>query len=396
MEKLLRMAWRNLTHHRTRTLVTMIGIVIGIASVVALISLGDGLTASISEQLENLGPDKVTVMASMGGGFGPPSGGAVQLSDRDVELINDVDGVKLALPMLFKSLPVKFQDRTTFVSFTAFPTDKTKEFFSDMQNYEVDEGRTFAKGEQNVAVMGARLSEQLFDSRLEVRDKIKILDKDVLLIGTMKATGDSDTDNGIIIPIETLREITGNEDEITFVFVKVDGNPSEVANRIEDELEDFHKEKLFNAYSTDQLMNQINAIFGVLSFVLIGIAGISLVVAGFGILNTMLMSVIERTREIGILKAIGATNHTILAMFLTESAIVGMLGGAVGCLVGYMLSFTMGGFAESFLGLALRISVNPLLVASVIAFAAGVGVLSGTYPAYRAAQLDPVEALRYE
>ncbi len=390
------MAWRNLTHHRTRTIVTMIGIIIGIASVVALISLGDGLTASISEQLESLGPDKVTITPSMSGGFGPPSGGSVQLSEKDIKIIEDTPGVKMALPMLFKSLPVKFQGKTSFVSFIGFPTDKTKEFFSDMQNYKIDEGRLIAKGEQNVVMIGARVSEQLFDSKLKLRDKVEILGKDVRVIGVLKATGDSDTDNGMIIPIETLRDITGNKDEVTFVFAKVNGDPSVVAKDIEKALEDYHKEKLFNAYSTEQLMQQINSVFGVLSFVLIGIASISLLVAGFGILNTMLMSVIERTREIGILKAIGATNHTILAMFLTESAIVGMIGGAVGCLVGYILSFGMGGIAQSILGLTLIISVNPGLVTFVVVFAAGVGVLSGTYPAYRAAQLDPVEALRYE
>jgi putative ABC transport system permease protein len=375
----------------------MIGIVIGIASVVALISLGDGMSASIAEQLENLGPDKVTITPAAGFGMGgAPSGGSVQLSDKDVEIINNVAGVRMAIPMLFKSLPTKFQGTTRFVSFVSFPTDKTKEFFSDMQNYELSEGRTFAKGEQNVAVLGARVSEQLFDGKLELRDKIEILGKDVRIIGILKSTGDSDSDNGIIIPIETLHEITGNKDEITFVFAKVDGNPSIVAKEIENDLRDYHKDKLFNAYSTEQLMEQINSVFGILSFVLIGIASISLLVAGFGILNTMLMSVIERTREIGILKAIGATNHTILAMFLTESALVGIMGGTIGCLVGYLLAFSMGGIAQNFLGLNLLISINPGLIAFVVAFAAAVGVLSGTYPAYRAAKLDPVEALRYE
>jgi putative ABC transport system permease protein len=397
MEELFKVAWRNLTHRRARTMLTLIGVVIGIAAVVALISLGNGLSGAIDQQLKSLGSDKIIVAPkTSGSGFGQPGGSSIRMTNKDVDVVNKVKGVELAIPLLFKSFSAKFGDKTAVTSAIGIPTGDTDKFFSDLQRYEIVEGRRFRKGEKNVAILGSRVSDNLFDGKLKVRDKIEVLGKDIQVIGILKATGNQQDDSGIIMPIETLRDLTNDPDAITYIFAKANDDPKTVAQNIEKELEDFHKEKVFVAYTTEQLIEQINSVFGILSFVLVGIAGISLVVAGFGILNTMLMSVVERTREIGIMKAIGATNHIVLSMFLVESAIVGIIGGAVGVIVGYALSFTLSNIAVNFLGIKLLISIDPFLIAFVLGFAAFVGILSGTYPAYRAAKLDPVEALRYE
>ncbi len=397
MEEILKVAWRNLTHQRARTALTLVGVIIGIAAVVALISLGSGLSNAISDRLQSLGSDKVIITPKMtGGGFGPSSGGGVHLTQKDVDLINKVSGVDVAVPILFKTYPVKFGDTTAQLSMIGVPADTASEFFSNIQRFELSEGRKIQNGDRYVAVIGAKVSENFFDNKLGTRSKIKVLSKDIQIIGILKSTGDQQFENAMIVPIDTLRDLSGNPDEITYVFAKVRGNAKDVAADIEKKLNDFHNDDVFTAYTTEQLIEQINSVFGILSFVLAGIAGISLVVAGFGILNTMLMSVIERTREIGIMKAVGAKNNTVLTMFLAESAIVGIIGGTVGAAVGYAISFSLAGIATRIIGISLTIVPDIMLIGFVIGFAAFVGILSGTYPAYRAAKLDPVEALRYE
>ncbi len=397
MEDFLRIAWRNLSYHKARTALTLVGVIIGIAAVVALISLGNGLTAAVEDQLNSLGADKIIISPETGSSFGgPPTGPAVALTDKEVKVVEKVKGIEAAVPLLFKSLPVEYDDKTAQLSLLGFPTEDAVVFFQDVQRYEVAQGREFKDGEEGVIIIGSEVGNNFFDAEINIRDRINILGKDVTVIGIMEPTGAQDEDTAAYIDIETLRKVSNSGDEITFIFAKARGDPNEVALEVEAELFDLHDEELFVAFTTEQLIEQINSVFGILSFVLIGIAGISLVVAGFGILNTMLMSVIERTREIGIMKAIGATNHQILVMFLAESAIVGIIGGALGMVLGYVVSFSLSEIATQVLNTTLLISLDPFLIGFVMGFAAFVGILSGTYPAYRAAKLPPVEALRYE
>lgn len=397
MQEIVRVSVRNLSHQKLRTALTLLGVVIGIAAVVALISLSQGLSRSVEKQLEQLGPNNIfiTPSASMSGSFGP-TGTAAVLTERDLNEIKKINTVDAAIPVLFKSAPVEFNSKTTIVSIIGIPVDEADKYFKDVQSFEVAEGRYPRKGEGSVAVIGSRLHER-YDKEIRIRDKIDIMGERVTVVGIIQPAGNQQYDFGIFMPIETLRDLTDSKDEITVILVKVTENPKRAAELIEKKLADLHNEKnLFAAITTDQLLERINSIFGMMSLVLIGIAGISLLVAGFGIMNTMLMSVIERTRDIGIMKAIGATNHRILMMFLIESGLVGLIGGIFGILLGYGLSFGLSSASLSFIGASLVVEFDPVLTIGVLLFAMFIGMISGIYPAYRAAKLDPVEALKYE
>jgi putative ABC transport system permease protein len=395
MEEIIKVAFRNLSHQKTRTILTLLGVIVGIAAVVALISLGAGLSNSISGQLEQFGADKIIISPKMSAGFGAPTT-SQRITDKDLDTVKKVRGVSEAVPLLLKNLPAKFKGQSTMFNIFGIPPGQGEEFFNELQRFDIHEGRLMESTDNNVVVIGYNVHSSMFATEVRIRDKLEILGTDVRVIGILDKTGDMQYDNALLMPINAIREISNDPEATTFIYAKASEDPKTVAQRIEQHLEDLHHEKLFQAFTTEQLIDRINSVFGILSLVLIGIAGISLVVASFGIMNTMLMAVIERTHEIGIMKAIGATNKRILSMFIIESAFVGFIGGLVGIALGYVFSFGFSGVATSMFQLELLITLDPVLIIGMLSFSTLIGIVSGTYPAYRAAKLNPVEALRYE
>lgn len=396
MEEIFRVAAKNLSQQKLRTALTLLGVIVGIATIVALMSLGDSMKGAVNDQLSQLGPNRVMVTPkSFGGGFGPPSGGGIALTDKDLRRIENIGGVDIAIPIIFKTLPVTYKDETAFLTVTAFPAEETETFFKDVQSFEIDEGRFLKDGEKNSLVVGSLVLTDVFSKNPRLKSKLTVKGEGMRIVGAIKPVGNSRDDAGIMTTIETMKDIV-DTNEYTLIMVKVKKNPDEVAEEIEKELKKLHNEDLFTAFTTEQLIEQINSVLSIITVVLGGIAAISLLVAAFGIMNTMLMSVLERTREIGIMKAIGATNKRILSIFLAESMIVGLIGGILGVAIGAGFSKIIASFASNFIGVSLQCVITPQLAGFSIGFAVVVGVISGVYPARRAAKLDPVEALRYE
>ncbi len=393
----------NLKRRKLRSWLTMIGIFIGIAAVVSLLSLGQGLQDYITEQFEILGGDKIIIESKTLGPPGSATSKSLILTSKDLEIIKDTKGVKDVGGILMKSGVVKFKDEANVV-FTLGMDEDYLSLFDNLGNFEVTEGRDLANEDKYKVVIGYNHAHgDIWDKKVSLRDSIEIEGKEFKVVGIRGKIGNPFDDNSLSIPKETLKEILDIEDEESQIIVKVSEgeDPEKVADDIERRLRKSRSEKedqeTFNVRTSEQLLTTFTNIFAVVQGVLVGIAAISLLVGGIGIMNTMYTSVLERTKEIGTMKAIGAKNSHILYIFLIESGLLGLVGGLIGVIIGISLAKAAEYVAGIYIGSPLlQASMNPVIILGALAFSFIIGSLSGIFPAIQASKLKPVDALRYE
>jgi len=390
----LNYALRNIRYRKTRSWLTIIGVIIGIAAIVALISLGEGLENAVEEQFEKMGVNSIRVVPK---GFRGPSAGVEGLTENDVDVIENIPGVDYAESILIERVKVEFGNEEIYSQVYGSPMDKSDEVFADL-NLVFDEGRKYNSGEEDSIIIGYNLAHDKFKKDVKLRNNLMIEGKKFKVVGIIEKTG-LDFDSGMYMSIGSLREITdADKNKVSIIRVQLlDGEDiNKIGKTIEQKLKRSRGDETFEVFTPEQLLSQIGSILAIIRFILAGIAGISLAVGGVGIMNSMYTSVKERTRDIGVMKAIGATNANIAIMFLFESGFVGLIGGAVGAIIGTMMAFSVEIIASQ-LGFGLiSIQVNYKLIAFALFFAFFVGIISGLLPAIRATKLVPVEALRYE
>jgi putative ABC transport system permease protein len=396
----------NLRQRSLRSWLTMIGIFIGIAAVVALISLGQGMKVAISAQFVGLGADTITVQAA-GGGFGPPgSYQASLITDDDLRAIKRTQGIDAAFGRLIEAVSVKVDDNQYFGYLVSLPEEMEDYRLSLVvpTKLETDKGRMVVPGDGNRLVIGNDLStKDRYGKRLRVGDKITVQDTDFEVVGVLKKTGNPQYDGTLFASEDAVREVTGEPEKLGIILAKADTGVSvdaAVAN-IEKELRREREvekgEEDFSVESSQDILKSLNKILGAVQAVLIGIAAISLLVGGVGITNTMYTAVLERTKEIGVMKAIGARNSDVLTIFLIESGLLGMAGGAIGVAIGMGLAFMVQAIAAQVWGTALiEAHFSFLLIFGSLAFSFIVGAIAGLTPARQAAKMHPVEALSHD
>ena len=390
------MAINNIKERKLRSALNALGILIGIAAVVAMVSIGEGTKAAVSQALGSLGANTIFVTSGIGGGGFGLTSLPEPLTKKDLNAIQSVKGVDIAVGILAKSFSVTYKDETKRLSFYGIDTKDAQKFFSDLGVVEIEEGRFFKTGEKQAVILGHTTANKAFDTQLKVNDKLEIKGKKFQVVGILKETGNAQYDSVAIAPADDIRDVT-EKDQYTVIFARV-SNPDiidYIAADVQKKMDDLHGKKTFLVFTTKQLTERIGTVTNTISIVLGGIAGIALIVAGIGIANTMYISIIERTREIGIMKAIGASNTNVLEIFLMEAALVGLVGGIVGDIVGIGLSKILEIVLKNY-GLALTTKVTPELLGLGLAFSVSVGAFFGFLPARKAAKLRPTEALRYE
>jgi len=387
--------WRN----KVRSALTALGIIIGVASVILLVSVGQGLQNYITGQFENLGTNLIYVLpgkvGSEGGGFaqGPPDFTGSKFTLRHIENIANLGGpVKNAAADNDIPASVSYKGTTKYTT-----VGSISEAWEQMVNIEVDKGRLITKSDvdlsRNVAILGKTISEEFFGSGDPLEKDITIGDSKFIVVGTIKEIGTQsigfDINNFVAIPITTSQRVF---DRNTIQSIIVQARSKDDIESAKDEVERYLTSQMdeddFTVVDSSSLLDTINQVLGVVTAALGGIAAISLIVGGVGIMNIMLVSVTERTREIGLRKALGAKPSDILNQFLIEAVTLSLGGGALGITIGWLGSLALN-------------QVFPTAVtwwAVMLAFgvSATIGIVFGVAPAIRASKLDPIEALRYE
>ncbi len=385
-----RLAINSILHRKLRSWLTIIGIVIGVAAIIALISLSLGLKSTIEEQFEAFGADKILISPK---GFRGPGTLAEGLTEKDVEVLERIDEIEVVSPGMALPGEVKFHEETEFPFI--FGSRNSKEILEGGTNLE--EGRYLEENDKFSVLIGSSVAEDLFDEEIRLRNKIQINGQDFKVVGILEPVGNSQDDNTIYITLDDFREIFNKEDEVGFISTKVKQGVDipTLQKKIERELEKARDDENFQVVTPTQILEQINQILGVIQAVLVGIAAISLLVGGIGIMNSMYTTVLERTRDIGIMKAIGAKKSDILKIFLIESGLMGLVGGAFGVILGTLISLGVAKYSTQ-AGFKLLVEINLPLMLFGLLFAFVVGMISGIWPAYQASKLKPVDALRYE
>ncbi|HIJ11529.1 TPA: ABC transporter permease [Candidatus Woesearchaeota archaeon] len=397
-----RLALRSAKQRKIRSWLTMLGIFIGIAAVVALISLSQGLKSAVAEQFVSLGSDKIVIQAT-GTGFGPPGTGAVTpLTEKEKDTIEDTAGVDLAVGRLIRTVKMEFKDDIRYTFGVTMPKDQDeRDLVIEANDYQIAQGKMFEPNQLRSVVIGHNIAVDYFDKPVEVRSRMKIQGTVFKVAGILKKSGNPQKDNTVVIQAEALREILGLGEVFDIIPARIlPGEDIElVSARVEKELRKVRDvdegAEDFSVETPGQLLSTLDTILNIIQGVLVGIAAISLVVGGLGIMNTMYTAVVERTKEIGIMKAVGAKPREIQFLFLIESGFLGFFGGLIGVAMGFGISKLVEFVAFQVFGsFLIRANFSVVLLAGSLLFAFAIGAGSGWFPARQAAKLHPVEAMR--
>ncbi len=399
----IRMSVRSIRANKVRAFLTALGVMIGTGAVIAMLALGAGAQQSVESSLESLGSNLLLLYS------GQPKGGSLvrrsttsivpTITDEDIKAINALgpELVALAAPESSASGQAKFGNTTMTVTIVGTDTG-----YPAIRNIKPVLGEFFSDADQDsrkaVAAIGAQIYDDLFGGTGDpVGQKIRINGLSYRISGLMERKGNSTTDSSVFIPVSTYKRYISGAAAYALVNIQA-GNPDlmrQAQEEIESTLLRLHKMPNMDAadfYIANQLdlLDTLQGVAGTFTLLLGGIAAISLIVGGIGIMNIMLVSVTERTREIGVRMALGAKTKDIIAQFMTEAIILSVGGGLIGVALGVGSSWAFSRFG------GLASTVTPLSVGLSFGFSLVIGLVFGGYPAWRASQLDPIEALRYE
>ena len=396
------MAWSSLISNKMRSLLTMLGIIIGVAAVIALVSIGYGVRQQITESISSLGSNLLMVYpgAPRTPGVRPVAGANKTIKMGDYEAISKMDSVQAASPVAANSYLTVYMSKNWTTTVNGANAD-----FQYVNNWTMKSGRFITDSQierrERVAVIGATVAKNLFGNEDPIGKDIRIDKNSFKIVGVLDEKGSgtmgNDQDDVIVVPYTTMMERVMGVDYLRMIYIQA--KEGEDLERVQADIENILRVRHgiknpelddFNVNNMASIMKAVEENTATMTLFLGAVAAISLLVGGIGIMNIMLVSVTERTREIGVRKALGATYRTIITQFLIEAVVISLVGGAIGIVVGIGASQLIATVAK----LKTVVTTGPILLS--FGFSMTIGLVFGLYPARKAAKLNPIDALHYE
>ncbi len=403
----VRVGLSQLQANKMRSFLTLLGLLIGVASVTGIVALAEGLRSSVTEQLDRLGGSSLIFLSNPQRYYRDDEGRWIRRLHDDHLVMEDIDRILEEVPDVRSVIPharTSAGFRRGKVSTNSQITGATLTF-NEAMDWHIDRGRWINEADMSrwrkVVILGPDLATDLFGEEDPVGQEVKINRQRYDVIGVMesKRIMDEDFDDMAVVPITTLQKRMTGRDRLDLLQIRAElgVDTQTVVAGVRKTMRRYHRYgKDFAIETADQAMEEINQVILIMKLVFGGIAGISLLVGGIGIMNIMLVSVTERTREVGIRKAVGARRSDIMIQFLLEAIVLSVVGGALGLVGGWVLGQGLALLISNLSGEPFIAVVNLQVAGGAIAFSALIGIFFGVYPARRASRLDPVDALRYE
>lgn len=398
-------AIRNLKRRGIRSWLTLLGIFIGITAVVALISLGGGLKAAVNSQFGVESTQVITVQATGLNGFGPPGSGVTNpLTEDEAEEIEDISGVEVVIPRKIEQVKFEFNNNVKFPYAMDVPRGKEK-YVEELLGINTLEGNFLRQNDRKKAILGYNFKHEdknNLGKTLERGDRIKVENQTFSVAGILEKQGSFIFDNIVAVHSNELKDLKNYGEKVDIIAVKVNSKDPELMEKVKQNIEELLRDRRnvekgkedFSVETPEAVLEDVNNILaGIQAFIII-IASISIFIGAVGITNTMTTSVLERTREIGIMKAIGAENKDIFFQFLVESGMLGFIGGLVGALTGMGIGMLGISAINNFVGSEVKMQVDFVLFGFALMGSFLIGSVAGIIPAYTASRKSPVESIR--